>query len=63
VEIVGRNAMDIVLMSLYDGPVAIFGIISTLEVRIIFTHCARPVTHYLISFPKFQFSKYKSVTV
>ena len=36
-EIIGRNAVNIVLMSSYDGPVAIIDIISLSEVRIIFT--------------------------
>jgi len=37
VEIIGRNTMNIVLMSSYDGCVAIVGITSKSEVRIIFT--------------------------
>ena len=40
-EIIGRNAVNIVLMSSYDGPVAIIDIISTSEMRIIFTLCCK----------------------
>ena len=52
-EIIGRNAMNIVLMSSCDGPVAIVDIISKSEMRIIFTYHVIPAIHCLVSFQNF----------
>ena len=49
VEIIGRNATNIVLMSSYDGLVAIIDIISVSEMHIIFM-CLRRGLHHLCCF-------------